>query len=683
MKYLLALLLTATAALGQQFNFNQWDRYPDGTLLNGGVLTNVSATATNIGPGLNATNLTLYNPTNVGTVTVNGNELVTNNLTVSNLISIPGTGGTIEGLFIGPNAQVFLNASTTSGGQLDLADTNHSNLNVVLVGQTGNGTFAGGVTSASLTNTGTAYLQNIVSSNATQLGHLTGGAVFDNAGQLTTTNFTYSTAGAIAGVSLAAHSNILTGPVMVQINVNGNTGNGVFNGGVTAKNTTNLTASYTQNAFVSNSLDVGGGSLKVDSDGNLTSNGQIVNNDNMTNNGNFTCTGNVGLNTGGGETTMSQWSSDSGGIFTDGNGNIGMIGTNSTSGTIGNLGNQQNLIQARYGSTLGGNSVAAAGSTIRANIYFSDSSQSNSVSLNDNSVISAKFGDNATGNTVFMDNSSLANIDLNGQVTNCPISISAGAIGGIYMANVSVSNSVQAIEGDAIWFMDRNAQSVGVSLGNASFGMFYFENSSNIVYGTGNGCAAGGNFTGVTNKNYNLPDGYFGWGTNQNGDTTPLFSIEADGWLSAISVNQEGTATAALVAGYGATTNYTNFVNLGTYYGNGAGITNVTPNAPTLIQTNFLTGTLYNNTYGRPIQISASASLTTAAVAGMVQLSLEVAGQVTNRASVLTAIGVVAGTATNAISSAIVPVGGTWYFRNTSSGTGDTAAAVGGQILVF
>lgn len=101
------------------------------------------------------------------------------------------------------------------------------------------------------------------------------------------------------------------------------------------------------------------------------------------------------------------------------------------------------------------------------------------------------------------------------------------------------------------------------------------------------------------------------------------------------------------------------------------------------IQTNFLTGTSYSNYFGVPIQVSANAALTTASVAGMVQLSLEVPNQVTNRASLLTAIGVVTGSSTNALTSAIVPVNGTYYFRDTSSGAGDSATATGGQIFVY
>ncbi len=101
-----------------------------------------------------------------------------------------------------------------------------------------------------------------------------------------------------------------------------------------------------------------------------------------------------------------------------------------------------------------------------------------------------------------------------------------------------------------------------------------------------------------------------------------------------------------------------------------------------LIQTNFITDQLYTNSYGRMIQVSADAALTSASVAGMAQLSLEVPGQRTNRASVLTAIGVVTGVSTNAITPCVVTNLGTYKFHNTSSG-GDSAVVSGGQILIL
>jgi hypothetical protein len=78
-----------------------------------------------------------------------------------------------------------------------------------------------------------------------------------------------------------------------------------------------------------------------------------------------------------------------------------------------------------------------------------------------------------------------------------------------------------------------------------------------------------------------------------------------------------------------------------------------------------------------------SAGLTTASVAGMAQLSLWVPGSTTNFSSLLTAIGVVTGTSTNGTLSAFVPAAGTYTFTNTSSGSGDAAFPVNGQILVY
>ena len=92
---------------------------------------------------------------------------------------------------------------------------------------------------------------------------------------------------------------------------------------------------------------------------------------------------------------------------------------------------------------------------------------------------------------------------------------------------------------------------------------------------------------------------------------------------------------------------------------------------------------IYSNYFGAAIQVGASAGLTTASVAGMAQLSLWVPGSTTNFSSLLTAIGVVTGTSTNGTLSAFVPAAGTYTFTNTSSGSGDAAFPVNGQILVY
>jgi hypothetical protein len=98
---------------------------------------------------------------------------------------------------------------------------------------------------------------------------------------------------------------------------------------------------------------------------------------------------------------------------------------------------------------------------------------------------------------------------------------------------------------------------------------------------------------------------------------------------------------------------------------------------------NFVGGVIYSNYFGAAIQVGASAGLTTASVAGMAQLSLWVPGSTTNFSSLLTAIGVVTGTSTNGTLSAFVPAAGTYTFTNTSSGSGDAAFPVNGQILVY
>jgi hypothetical protein len=103
-----------------------------------------------------------------------------------------------------------------------------------------------------------------------------------------------------------------------------------------------------------------------------------------------------------------------------------------------------------------------------------------------------------------------------------------------------------------------------------------------------------------------------------------------------------------------------------------------------VINTNFLSGFVYTNSYGGVIGVSASVSFTTAAVAGMSQLSLRAIGSATNYASALSAItGGLTGTYTNGTLSIYVPANALFTFTNTSSGSGDSTAPVGGQILVY
>lgn len=102
----------------------------------------------------------------------------------------------------------------------------------------------------------------------------------------------------------------------------------------------------------------------------------------------------------------------------------------------------------------------------------------------------------------------------------------------------------------------------------------------------------------------------------------------------------------------------------------------------TLVTTNWISGQLYTNQTGRPIMVSGSVTLTTAGVVGYSQMALQVNGVVTNYSSVLSAIGGLTGTMTNAMSSAIVPNSGVFTWTNTSSGAGDASGTYGGQYIV-
>lgn len=121
--------------------------------------------------------------------------------------------------------------------------------------------------------------------------------------------------------------------------------------------------------------------------------------------------------------------------------------------------------------------------------------------------------------------------------------------------------------------------------------------------------------------------------------------------------------------------------------GNGAGLTNVTPIAPTIIKTNLSLATVGVNNWGRPIQICGfSVNLAEAGVAGVSGIQLEVPGQITNRVSSITSIaGTIIGSDTNALPGAFVPVGGTWNIRDISQGAGNSSSIGNGgqQIIIY
>lgn len=101
----------------------------------------------------------------------------------------------------------------------------------------------------------------------------------------------------------------------------------------------------------------------------------------------------------------------------------------------------------------------------------------------------------------------------------------------------------------------------------------------------------------------------------------------------------------------------------------------------TLLQTNFISGKLYTNIYGRPISISANATLTTTGVSGNSSLSLLASGYLTNAFAMSTIVTSIAMSYTNVISM-VIPASQTYTFTNTSAGAGDSSSVVGGQILV-
>ena len=100
-----------------------------------------------------------------------------------------------------------------------------------------------------------------------------------------------------------------------------------------------------------------------------------------------------------------------------------------------------------------------------------------------------------------------------------------------------------------------------------------------------------------------------------------------------------------------------------------------------IIGTNFISGQMYTNDYGRNIEVLANAVLTEAAVAGASALELRVVGYATNSTSALTAISGLVGSVTNLISG-FIPTNAPFTFTNVSSGAGNSATVTGGQIII-
>lgn len=103
----------------------------------------------------------------------------------------------------------------------------------------------------------------------------------------------------------------------------------------------------------------------------------------------------------------------------------------------------------------------------------------------------------------------------------------------------------------------------------------------------------------------------------------------------------------------------------------------------TLVNTNWISGQLYTNLTGRPIDVRGNVILTTAGVAGFSQMALRVSSVVTNYSSALSAVAGLTGSTTNGIAPAFVPNGGVFTWTNTSSGAGDTSTTYGGQYMTY
>lgn len=102
------------------------------------------------------------------------------------------------------------------------------------------------------------------------------------------------------------------------------------------------------------------------------------------------------------------------------------------------------------------------------------------------------------------------------------------------------------------------------------------------------------------------------------------------------------------------------------------------------IQTNFISGLLYVNIYNRPIQVQANVGVTTAAVTGDAGMALWIQSGLnrgtTNYESISTTVAVsLAMSYTNQLAG-FIPTNAIYGFTNISSGAGNSAVLIGGQI---
>ena len=160
-------------------------------------------------------------------------------------------------------------------------------------------------------------------------------------------------------------------------------------------------------------------------------------------------------------------------------------------------------------------------------------------------------------------------------------------------------------------------------------------------------------------------------------DSSAPFSVEINGYGG----NAKGTN---VTPNSFRAENFTGGIFLlgGAITGNGSGITNL---QHAVIQTNFISGKSYVNSYGAAITISGLVSLTvTATAGGFCNLSLRndaapVNGGWTNLYAINTTAATIAMNYTNVI-SLVVPTNSSFTFTNLSTGGLNTATVIGGQI---
>ena len=192
------------------------------------------------------------------------------------------------------------------------------------------------------------------------------------------------------------------------------------------------------------------------------------------------------------------------------------------------------------------------------------------------------------------------------------------------------------------------------------------------------------------------PGNYF-YGTNVNFAMSPQSTIANFQVMDGLSRMMSNGVTFNLIGGV-----WTNAYT-GNFFGNGLNLTNLNVTNLTgvtlpvlnggnltnlqtiLVQTNFGSGQLYTNNYGSGIVVMAKVANTVAAVTGASDISLRAIaspanGGWTNSIAFGTTVAVtIAMTYTNVL-SIFVPTNAVYCFTNLSTGAGNTANVVGGQI---